>query len=68
MGGDMAEWQITDVQKALKGAEYPASGEERARVAEDNGGDSGLVEKLREIDEASGPDDVMREFKGQLTN
>jgi hypothetical protein len=68
MGGDMAEWQITDVQKALKGAEYPASGEELARVAEDNGGDSGLVEKLREIDEASGPDDVMREFKGQLTN
>jgi hypothetical protein len=68
MGGDMAEWQITDVQKALKGAEYPASGEDLARVAEDNGGDSGLVEKLREIDEASGPDDVMREFKGQLTN
>jgi hypothetical protein len=68
MGGDMAEWQITDVQKALKGAEYPASGEELARVAEDNGGDSGLVEKLREIDEASGPDDVMRAFKGQLTN
>jgi hypothetical protein len=64
----MAEWQITDVQKALKGAEYPASGEELARVAEDNGGDSELVEKLREIDEASGPDDVMREFKGQLTN
>jgi hypothetical protein len=64
----MAEWQITDVQKALKGAEYPASGEELARVAEDNGGDSELVEKLREIDEASGPDDVMRAFKGQLTN
>jgi hypothetical protein len=64
----MAEWQITDVQKALKGAEYPASGEELARVAEDNGGDSELVEKLRGIDEASGPDDVMREFKGQLTN
>jgi hypothetical protein len=64
----MAEWQITDVQKALKGAEYPASGEELARVAEDNGGDTELVEKLREIDEASGPDDVMRAFKGQLTN
>jgi len=64
----MAEWQITDVQKALKGADYPASGEELARVAEDNGGDSELVEKLRGIDEASGPDDVMRAFKGQLTN
>jgi len=63
----MAEWQITDVQKALKGADYPASGEELARLAEDNGADSGLAEKLRGIDEASGPDDVMREFKGEVT-
>jgi len=63
----MAEWQITDVQKALKGADYPASGEELARLAEDNGADSELAEKLRDIDEASGPDDVMREFKGEVT-
>jgi hypothetical protein len=63
----MAEWQITDVQKALKGADYPASGDELARLAEDNGADSDLVEKLRSIDEASGPDDVMREFKGEVT-
>jgi Protein of unknown function (DUF2795) len=63
----MADWQITDVQKALKGADYPASGEELARLAEDNGADADLVEKLRDIDEASGPDDVMREFKGQVT-
>jgi hypothetical protein len=59
--------QITDVQKALKGADYPASGEELARLAEDNGADSDLAEKLRDIDEASGPDDVMREFKGEVT-
>jgi hypothetical protein len=63
----MAEWQITDVQKALKGADYPASGDELARLAEDTGADSDLVEKLRSIDEASGPDDVMREFKGEVT-
>ena len=63
----MAEWQITDVQKALKGADYPASGEELARLAEDNGADGDLVEKLRDVDEATGPDDVMREFKGQVT-
>jgi Protein of unknown function (DUF2795) len=63
----MADWQITDVQKALKGADYPASGEELARLAEDNGADADLVEKLRDIDEATGPDDVMREFKGQVT-
>jgi hypothetical protein len=63
----MADWQITDVQKALKGADYPASGEELARLAEDNGGDADLVEKLRDIAEATGPDDVMREFKGQVT-
>ena len=50
----MAEWQITDVQKALKGAEYPASGEELASVAEENGGDSELVEihDERELDVA----------------
>jgi hypothetical protein len=63
----MAEWQITDVQKALKGADYPAEGEELARLAEDNGADADLVEKLRDIGEASGPDDVMREFKGEVT-
>ena len=61
-------WQVTDVQKALKGADYPASGEELARLAEDNGGDPGLANALRDIDEATGPDDVMRELKGQLTN
>jgi Protein of unknown function (DUF2795) len=63
----MADWQITDVQKALKGADYPASGDELARLAEDNGADGELVEKLRDIGEATGPDDVMREFKGQVT-
>ena len=63
----MADWQITDVQKALKGSDYPASGDELARLAEDNGADSELAEKLRDIDEASGPDDVMREFKGEVT-
>jgi len=66
-GGGVAEWQITDVQKALKGADYPASGEELARLAEDNGADSDLVAKLGEIGEATGPDAVMREFKGQVT-
>lgn len=59
-------WQVTEVQKALKGASYPMKGDELADVAQGNGADDGLVEKLRGIGEASGPDDVMKEFKGDL--
>ena len=60
-------FDVTQVQKALKGADYPAAGEELAALAEDNGADAGLVDKLRGIGEASGPDAVMREFKGEVT-
>ena len=59
-------WQVTEVQKALKGASYPSSGDELADVASGNGADEGLVEALRGIGTADGPDDVMKEFKGDL--
>lgn len=60
-------WQVTDVQKALKGASYPMSGGDLADIAEGNGADDGLVEELRGISgEVDGPDKVMHELKGQL--
>jgi Protein of unknown function (DUF2795) len=60
-------WQVTDVQKALKGADYPASGDELAELAQGNGADDGLVEALRGMREVDGPNGVMKELKGQLT-
>jgi len=61
-------WQVTDVQKALKGADYPMSGEQLAELAQSNGADEGLVEALRGIRrEVDGPNGVMKELEGQLT-
>ena len=59
-------WQVTDVQKALKGADYPATGEELADVARGNGADDDLVSELSSIGEVSGPDKVMSELSGKL--
>ncbi|HZO50347.1 MAG TPA: DUF2795 domain-containing protein [Gaiellaceae bacterium] len=54
----------TDVQSHLAGADYPATGEELAALAEDNGAPGALVERLRELGDAEldGPDDVMAEL------
>jgi hypothetical protein len=54
-----------DVQKHLKGADYPASGEELALTAENNDASRELVEKLRNLgnEEFSGPDQVMAALK-----
>jgi hypothetical protein len=60
-------FQVTDVQKALKGADYPATGEQLADLARRNGADD-LAKELESIGEVSGPDQVMHELKGQLTN
>ena len=59
-------WQVTDVQKALKGADYPASGEQLADLARSNGADDDLVQELSSIGEVSGPDKVMSELSGKL--
>jgi len=40
-------FQVTEVQKALKGVDYPADSEELASHAERNGADRELVEALR---------------------
>src|SRR4051794_273926 len=60
-------WQVTEVQRALKGAEYPMTGEQLADLAEGNGADADLVEELRGIGrEVDGPNGVMKELKGEL--
>lgn len=60
--------QVTDVQKALKGADYPANGDALAKLAKDNGADQDVVDAVAGIDgEVSGPDQVMHELKGSLT-
>ena len=59
---------VTDVQKALKGADYPASRDELVSLAESNGGDGDLVDALRGMDGDSfdSPADVMKGLGGTL--
>ena len=61
--------QITEVQKALKGVDYPASRDELASHAEGNGADREVVEALRGMSKGSfdGPNAVMKALKGSLT-
>ena len=60
-------FQVTDVQKALKGANYPASGDQLAELAKSNGGDAALQSALKGIGrEVDGPNAVMQELKGDL--
>ena len=60
-------WQVTEVQKALKGADYPMTGEQLAELAKSNSADDALVEELRGISgEVGGPNGVMKELKGEL--
>ena len=59
-------FQVTEVQKALKGADYPMKGDQLAELAQNNGADGELVEALRGVREVEGPNGVMKELKGQL--
>ena len=54
-------FQVTEVQKSLKGLDYPGSPEDLARHAQSNGADKGLVEALRNLpkDSFDGPNAVM---------
>jgi hypothetical protein len=62
-------FQITEVQKALKGVNYPATNNELASHAEGNGADRELVDALRNMNKDSfdGPNAVMKALKGSLT-
>jgi hypothetical protein len=66
--GRMA-FKITEVQKALKGVDYPTSKDELADHAAGNGADRKLFDALRDMDKDSfdGPNAVMKELKGSLT-
>ncbi len=59
------DFNPVDVQKHLKGADYPASGEDLASTARGNDAPDDLVEKLRNLgdEEYSGPDQVMAALK-----
>jgi len=59
-------FQVTEVQKALKGADYPMDGAELAELAKKNGGSDDLVEALRGVGRVDGPNTVMQELKGSL--
>lgn len=62
----MAGFQVTEVQKALKGADYPMDGAALAELAKSNGADDALVDVLRGLREVDGPNGVMKELKGDL--
>ena len=59
-------FQVTEVQKALKGADYPMDGSKLAELAESNGADQELVDALKGLREVEGPNGVMKELKGSL--
>ncbi|MEV5319234.1 DUF2795 domain-containing protein [Streptomyces sp. NPDC052687] len=58
----MASINPIDLQKALKGAEYPSSRDDLVTLARDNGADDTLVEKLANAptEQFDGPDDVQK--------
>ena len=53
-----------DVQKYLKGVDYPARKDDLVSKADENGAPGDLVEQIRSLgrDEFDGPDDVMEAF------
>ena len=61
-------FDVTTVQKALKGVDYPATPDELAEQARTNGADEELVDALEglDVDEVEGPTGVMSAMKDQL--
>jgi hypothetical protein len=60
-------FQVTEVQRALAGADYPMSGEQLAQLARQNGASQELVDELARINhEVPSPIVVMEELKGEL--
>jgi len=61
---------VTEVQKALKGADYPATRDQLVERAQSNGAGDDVVGALRGMDagEFGGPNDVMKALKGTLGN
>jgi hypothetical protein len=59
-------YQVTEVQKALKGADYPMDGKQLAELAQGNGAPDDLVDTLRGLPEVEGPNGVMKHLSGEL--
>ena len=62
----MADLSPIDLQKALKGADYPAAKDDLVSVARSNGADDGLVKKLSETGTKrfDGPSEVQKAVFG----
>ncbi|MGW0364745.1 DUF2795 domain-containing protein [Streptomyces sp. NPDC002990] len=62
----MASISPIDVQKALKGADYPASREDLVSLAKNNGADEQIVEKLSRSGSKKfdGPNEVQKAVFG----
>ena len=60
--------QVTEVQKALKGMDYPADRDDLVKQAERNGADEKVIDALRGLDEGSfdTPAAVMKSLRGEL--
>ena len=48
-------WQVTEVQRYLKGADYPMDGSQLAELARSNDAPDDLVEELSHLDRVDGP-------------
>src|SRR4051812_10007833 len=59
-------FQVTEVQRYLKGADYPMDGKALAGLAKKNGAEDDLVEALQGVGKADGPNEVMKQLKGDL--
>jgi hypothetical protein len=59
-------YQVTEVQKALKGADYPMEGDQLAELAKKNGAPDDLVSTLRGVPKVDGPNGVMKHLSGEL--
>ncbi|CAL9359772.1 hypothetical protein SUDANB15_00630 [Streptomyces sp. enrichment culture] len=62
----MADVSPIDLQRALKGADYPASRDDLVSSARNNGADDDLVEKLAQsgTQRFDGPDEVQKAVFG----
>jgi hypothetical protein len=59
-------FQVTEVQRSLKGADYPMDGKALAGLAKKNGAGKDLVEALKGVGNVDGPNEVMKQLKGEL--
>ncbi|NMH80201.1 DUF2795 domain-containing protein [Pseudonocardia xinjiangensis] len=59
-------FQVTEVQKYLKGADYPMDGKALAALAKKNGAGDDLVEALKGVRKVDAPSGVMKELKEHL--